>query len=518
MKNTEQVYNNRRNKSKSIANNGIHKSGDNQRKQWATRNDGLRPHPSWHIVLTCYLTFAILIAFGYINEFLTYIGLKRNKAISETNREGYACLYGTWQSFFTRYIYRRVCDAFSQPICSVPAGNVHVLDRKSDDYNLTFRLTGNKTNAINLGSYNYLGFAQNTGSGTDRVLQTVHKYGIGIASTHHELGKLDIHIELEELFARYLGVESVVTFGMGFATNSTNIATFAGKGCLILGDEYNHASLKSGSYISGATYRSFRHNNMNDLETKIRDSIALGDTKSGQKWKKIVIIVEGVYSMEGSIANLPELIRLKKKYKCYLYVDEAHSIGAIGPNGRGITDFYGCDPNDIDLLMGTFTKSFGASGGYIAGPRHVIDRIRAYTQSAYATNMSAPIAQQIISVVKVLIGETDGTDGIERINRLSENTKYFRKRLKEMGFIVLGHPESPVIPILLYFPAMISPFVRLGLNRGIATVGAGYPATTLTTNRIRFCMSSAHNQQMLERALNIISQIGDEFNIKYLKT
>jgi serine palmitoyltransferase len=162
--------------------------------------------------------------------------------------------------------------------------------------------------------------------------------------------------------------------------------------------------------------KTFFIKDMNDLEAKIRDSIAMGDTKTGLKWKKIVIIVEGVYSMEGTIANLPELIRLKKKYKCYLYVDEAHSIGAIGPNGRGITDFYGCDANDIDLLMGTLTKSFGASGGYIAGRRHIIDHIRTHTHSSYATNMSAPIAQQIISVIKILMGETDGTDGIFSVN------------------------------------------------------------------------------------------------------
>jgi serine palmitoyltransferase len=151
---------------------------------------------------------------------------------------------------------------------------------------------------------------------------------------------------------------------------------------------------------------------MKDLETKLRNAIAYGDPRTKRPWKKIIIIVEGVYSMEGTIANLPELIRLKKKYKCYLYVDEAHSIGAIGPNGKGIVDYYGCDPKDVDLLMGTLTKSFGAAGGYIAGPKQLIDYIRIYTHSTYATCMSPPVVQQIMSVIRVLLGYEGGNDGM----------------------------------------------------------------------------------------------------------
>ena len=153
--------------------------------------------------------------------------------------------------------------------------------------------------------------------------------------------------------------------------------------------------------------------------------------------------------MEGTIVNLPELIRLKKQYNCYLYVDEAHSIGALGPNGRGVVDFYGVNPNDVDILMGTFTKSFGAAGGYIAGKRDMIDHIRrASYASYYATAMSPIVAKQISFVVQALMHSDDGKS---RIKQLARNTQYFRQKLKQNGFIILGNDDSPVVPLMLCF-------------------------------------------------------------------
>jgi len=186
-----------------------------------------------------------------------------------------------------------------------------------------------------------------------------------------------------------------------------------------------------------------------DLERKIRRAIIEGQPRSHRPWRKIIILVEGIYSMEGTIVNLPELIRLKKQYNCYLYVDEAHSIGALGSNGRGVVDFYGCNPSDVDILMGTFTKSFGAAGGYIAGKRELIEHIRrASYASYYATAMSPIIAKQISSVVNVLMNTDDGRD---RIEQLARNTHYFRQRLKQLGFIILGNDHSPVVPLMLCF-------------------------------------------------------------------
>lgn len=150
---------------------------------------------------------------------------------------------------------------------------------------------------------------------------------------------------------------------------------------------------------------------LDDLEKKLRKAIVNGNPRTGNRWRKIIVIVEGVYSMEGTIVNLPRLIELKKKYKCYLYVDEAHSIGAIGPNGRGVTDYYGCRVEDIDILMGTMTKSFAAAGGYIAGRRQIIQHIRRYSTANYAGAMAAPIAQQIINKLRALMDNSENSDG-----------------------------------------------------------------------------------------------------------
>lgn len=145
---------------------------------------------------------------------------------------------------------------------------------------------------------------------------------------------------------------------------------------------------------------------------KLRNSIVEGQPKTHRPWKKIIIMIEGVYSMQGSIVNLPEVIRLKKKYKAYVYLDEAHSIGALGQNGRGVADYFGCDLRDVDILMGTFTKSFGSAGGYIAGSKKLIAHIKVNSHSfCYGTSMSPPIVQQILSTLKVIMGLAEGDEG-----------------------------------------------------------------------------------------------------------
>lgn len=236
-------------------------------------------------------------------------------------------------------------------------------------YHFIHRFTGTETKCLNLGSYNYLGFASNSGPCADNSIKSLHEYGVATCSTRTEFGTIPLHIELEELTARYLGVDDAIVFGMGFGTNSLNIPALLEPGCLVVSDEKNHASIILGLRLSGATIKVYRHNNMKDLERVLKSAIVVGQPKSGQPWKKILIVVEGVFSMEGSIVKLPEVIALKKKYKAYIYLDEAHSIGAMGENGGGVVDFYKCDPHDVDILMGTFTKSFGSAGGYIAGSK-----------------------------------------------------------------------------------------------------------------------------------------------------
>lgn len=170
------------------------------------------------------------------------------------------------------------------------------------------------------------------------------------------------------------------------------------------------------------------------LVTSHKEAILSGQPKSGKPWKKIIIVVEGIYSMEGSIVHLPDIIRLKKKYKAYLYLDEAHSTGAMGKSGRGVCDYYGIDPTEVDILMGTFTKSFGSAGGYIAGTKRLINYVRSFGHAhTYAIAMSPPIAQQIYTSMSIIMGE-DGTDaGEKRIRQLEKEHKVFSEEIAPDG-------------------------------------------------------------------------------------
>jgi serine palmitoyltransferase len=469
----------------------------------------------FYIAILSYFGYIILIVYGHLHDLLRRIKLEKMPALSEPVRQGWVPLYDSFQNFYKRNIFLRAGDTCAKPICSVPGAYFDVMDREFR--NGDWRLTGSRSkDVMNMGSYNYLGFGENRGSCTDAVELAIKHYGCGITSTRLELGNLAVHRELEGLIARFLGVKSAMVFGMGFATNSMNIPALVGKGCLILSDELNHASLILGAKLSGATVRVFKHNDMEDLEKKLNDAVVYGQPRTHRAYKKIMIIVEGVYSMEGSIVNLPKVVALKKKYKSYLYLDEAHSIGALGPHGQGVVDYYGLDVTDIDVMMGTFTKSFAGAGGYIGGSKGLIDYLRGASHSAcYAASMPAPVAQQIISATKVIMGLDGTNNGSKRVGQLAWNCRYFRRRLHEMGFIVYGNQDSPVVPLLLYCPAKIPAFSRECMARGLATVVVGFPVTPLIETRARFCLSSAHNKDMLDHALNILDQVGDLLRLKY---
>nr|AOO86839.1 serine palmitoyltransferase [Laodelphax striatellus] len=466
--------------------------------------------PLYTAVIT-YIGFYMLLFLGYLNQFFF-----TSKAVEEEHRDGYVPLYDKFEHFYSRYVYRRVRDCWNRPICSVPGAEVCLKDRVTHDYGWTFEFTGTKTNCLNLGSYNYLGFAETTGLCAKNAAESVRKYGLASCSPRNELGTNPLHKELEALTAKFVGAEAAIVFGMGFATNSLNLPCLVSTGCLVISDEKNHASLILGLRLSGATIKVFKHNNAASLEAVLRENIIYGQPRTRRPWKKILIVVEGIYSMEGSICLLPEIIELKKKYKAYLYVDEAHSIGALGNHGRGVTDYYGCDPKDIDILMGTFTKSFAAAGGYIAGSRELIDYLRANSHAEhYASSMSPPVAQQIVSSMKVIMGQDGTNEGMKRISQLACNTRYFRKRLHQMGLIIYGNEDSPVVPMLVYMISKIGAVIRNFTTRNIAAVGVGFPATPLMEGRIRFCLSAAHTKEQLDRALNVIEEMADDLGLRY---
>ncbi|XP_068632782.1 serine palmitoyltransferase 2 isoform X2 [Battus philenor] len=460
----------------------------------------------------CSLLTAALTQLGlYLLMFLGFLNrlLFTPKVATERNREGYAPLYNSFEQFFSRYLYRRVRHCFNRPICSAPGAELVLKERRTRDYNWSFEFTGTERRCINLGSYNYLGFAEPSGPCADAAAQAARRYGLALASPRGELGTCALHHELEETTARFLGVEAALVFGMGFATNSLGLPGLLGPGTLALSDENNHASLILGLRLARATVRVFRHNDLRHLEQLARHAVA------ERRWKKIVIVVEGVYSMEGSIVPLQGVIALKKQLGLLVYLDEAHSVGAMGAHARGVTDHCGVNPADVDVLMGTFTKSFGAAGGYIAGSAKLIKWLRAHGHAhSYAHAISPPVCMQILAAMRAL----RTPEGLRRVRTLRDNTHYFRNRLREMGVVTYGHADSPVVPMLVYTFSNMAAVVERLTARGLATVGVGFPATPLYKTRIRFCLSAAHTREQLEHCLNAIEEVVDELGLRYSRT
>ncbi|KAJ1919738.1 serine palmitoyltransferase component [Mycoemilia scoparia] len=468
------------------------------------------------ILVTTYFSYFILIACAHIRDFFGKIFYPNEfRHLKEVN--GYAPMVSDFESLWSRRLYSRISDCFNRPITGVAGGYVTLLDRVSLDHNRSFKLTGTTTRALNLASYNYLGFAQSKGPCADAVERGIKESGITASSPRIEVGQSRVLLETEELVARFVGTEACMIVSMGYATNSLTIPSLAGKGSLIISDELNHSSIVSGARLSGATISVFKHNSVADLEKVLRKHISQGQPRTHRPWKKILVIVEGLYSMEGQFCNLPGILALKERYKFYLFVDEAHSIGAIGPRGRGVCDHFGIDPREIDILMGTFTKSFGAAGGYICANKDIVDHLKLNAfSSVYAETMSVPVLRQVWSSMRIIMGEDreHALEGQERLDQLAINSRYFMTRLREMGFMVLGDPGSPVIPILLCNPSKIPAFSHEALKRNIAVVVVSYPATPIITGRVRICLSSSHSLEDLEYALEQISEIGDLLMLK----
>ena len=389
--------------------------------------------------------------------------------------------------------------------------------RSRENLYATTKLTGGIKRCLNLGSYNYLGFAAKDEYCTPKVVSAVQKHGWTTCSSRMEAGTSEVHTHLEAFVANYLGKPAALCWGMGFATNTTVLPSLVGKGCLVVSDQLNHRSIASGVKLSGAKVKVFLHNDMIQLEKILRDSIIQGQPRTGRPWKKILIVVEGIYSMEGDMPVFRKIVELKKKYNCYLYLDEAHSIGALGKTGRGLCEHVGVDTKDVDILMGTFTKSFGSCGGYIASSKEVIEHLRSTSAGfLYATSISVPAAQQIVSSLEIISG-VDGSDrGATKIQQLKDNANYLRARLKEGGIIVLGAKDSPILPLMLYQPAKLPAFSRMLLEHGVAVVVVGFPATPLLLARARLCISAAHTKADMDYAAKILIKATNMVSACYL--
>ncbi|XVF59957.1 hypothetical protein PTKIN_Ptkin08bG0003700 [Pterospermum kingtungense] len=463
--------------------------------------------------LTTYFSYGLLFAFGHIRDFFRKF---IDRCSTSNNLQGYAPICLGHEDFYTRRLYHRIQDCFGRPIASAPDAWFDVVERYSNDNNKTLKCTGNTSRCLNLGSYNYLGFAAADEYCTPRAIESLKRFSPSTCSSRVDGGTTVLHNELEESVARFVGKPAAIVFGMGYVTNSAVLPALIGKGGLIISDSLNHNSIVNGARGTGATIRVFQYNTPSHLEEVLREHIAEGQPRTHRPWKKIIVIVEGIYSMEGALCKLPEIIKICKKYKAYTYLDEAHSIGAVGKTGRGVCELLGVDTADVDVMMGTFSKSFGSFGGYIAGSKELIQYLK-YTCPAhlYATSISPPAAQQIISAIKVILGE-DGSDrGARKLAQIRENSNFFRSELIKMGFEVLGDNDSPVMPIMLYNPAKIPGISRECLKQNVAIVTVAFPATPLLLARARICISASHTREDLIKALEVISQVGDLVGIKY---
>lgn len=466
--------------------------------------------------ITTYFGYAVLIFFGHIRDFFSQVFSKVFGISKKQSNPNLPPLVNDFEDFYTRRLYHRIHDCWNRPIASSPSAWVSVLERTPIQYQKPLEFTGEVRRCLNLGSYNYLGFGDPNSPTKAFVLKALEDWGVSTCGLPSICGTTRVHKEAEKVVANFVGQDDAVIFPMGFGTNSTVMSSLVGKGCLILSDSHNHSSIAVGARSTGATIKVFRHNDLSNLEKLIRKSIIEGQPRLNRPWKKIMIIIEGIYSMEGEMSVLPEIIELKKRYKCYLYLDEAHSIGALGRTGRGVCEQKNVNPKDVDILMGTFTKSFGAVGGYIAATPDICNHIRATClANLYHVGISLPACQQIISSIKIISGE-DGTDlGRRKLDQLRENANFFRNKLRDLGCHVLGENDSPVVPLMLYNPAKIGAFSRECLKRNLAVVVVGFPATPLLLSRTRFCISAAHTIEDLEWAVSQIEEVCDILGLRY---
>ncbi|KAJ8122296.1 hypothetical protein ONZ43_g1473 [Nemania bipapillata] len=449
--------------------------------------------PPYYYVLTTYISYLLLLALGHVRDFFGKRFSKKPLYRTLRASNGYAPLNDDFDSFYTRRLKLRIDDVFARTSTGVPGRYITLLDRHSDNYNESYTYLGTTTETLNMSSYNYLGFAQSEGPCANAVEECVRKYGLSFCSSRTDAGTSDLVSEVEKEVAAFVGKPDAMVFSMGFVTNASSFPALVSKGCLIISDELNHASIRLGARLSGAVIRSFKHNDMADLEKKLREAIAQGQPRTHRPWKKILVAVEGLYSMEGTMVDLPGILNLKDTYKFYLYVDEAHSVGALGPQGRGVCDYFGIDPSRVDVLMGTLTKSFGANGGYVAADKHIIDKLRSCNAATMLGESPTPaVLMQIYASLKIITGELVPGEGEERLQRIAFNSRYLRLGLKRLGMIV--HEM---------------------LKRNISVVVVGYPATPLISSRARFCVSAAHNKDDLDRLLAACDEVSNILQLKF---
>lgn len=410
-----------------------------------------------------------------------------------------------WDKFWKRYLYGDVKECWNRPVHSGPGRKITVAERYKSIATLPLEETGNFIECINMGSYNYLG------TGGSCISDEVWNPG--------ELkDRWMIQTQVELAITRFLKKEFCVIVPTGYATNASLIPCIidlCDGEVLVLSDSLNHTSIVKGIQLREGRCKVavFEHGNMTDLRNKYTQNY--GSNKSA-----VLIIVEGLYSMEGDYAPLQELVDFKGKHdNVYLYVDEAHSIGALGKTGRGICEHAGVRPQHIDFLMGTFTKSFASIGGYVVFQNGDLGRrVELLYHKRFEKEivpLHATCSRQIIKVIEWL----DTKEGKLSVDMLRKNSIYLRQRLIKIGCEILGEYDSPVIPLMVREVHRVEEINRLFLKCGFAVVSVGYPATPLLEGcRLRFCVSAKHKQKDMDDLVEIVDQSMELFSMLRMQT
>lgn len=349
---------------------------------------------------------------------------------------------------------------------------------------------------IMLGSNNYLGLT-NHPEVKAAAIEAVVKYGTGCAGSRLLNGTLDIHVELEETIAEFMNAEAVLTFSTGYQVNLGVISCLLGRHDTAFLDNLNHASIIDGVRLSFGKSFKFKHNDMADLEGKLERT----DQSKGR-----MIVVDGVFSMEGDLCDLPGLVELKNRYNTRLMVDDAHGLGVFGANGRGTAEHFGLE-SEVDLTMGTFSKSLATVGGFITGSKQVIEFIRHHARSQiFSAATPPPMAGAVIAALAIVKREP------QRRKQLWENTEYMKRELQNLGFDT-GDSDSPVIPIVIGDEVATFTMATRLQEEGVFANAIVPPAVPPAQAMIRTSYMATHTREHLDQALTALAKVGRELDV-----
>ncbi|RIM95916.1 glycine C-acetyltransferase, partial [Staphylococcus shinii] len=353
----------------------------------------------------------------------------------------------------------------------------------------------NGKNYVNLSSNNYLGLA------TDEDLKQAAKdaidtHGVGAGAVRSINGTLDVHDELEQTLAKFKGTEAAIAYQSGFNCNMAAISAVMNKNDAILSDELNHASIIDGCRLSKAKIIRVNHSDMEDLRAKAKEAV-----ESGQ-YNKVMYITDGVFSMDGDVAKLPEIVEIAEEFGLITYVDDAHGSGVMG-KGAGTVKHFGLQ-DKIDFQIGTLSKAIGVVGGYVAGTKSLIDWLKAQSRPfLFSTSLAPGDTKAITEAVKKLMASTELHD------KLWENGNYLKEGLQKLGFDI-GNSESPITPVIIGDEKETQAFSSRLKDEGVYVKSIVFPTVPKGTGRVRNMPTAAHTKEMLDKALAAFEKVGKE--------